>query len=57
MAPWSHGAGSLAVTERLADRILSLPMCPTLDATHAERVAEALRHALRRAATSPRSNT
>lgn len=46
MARWSGGNGSLPVTEQLAGRILSLPMCPTLDATHAERVCDAIRRVL-----------
>jgi dTDP-4-amino-4,6-dideoxygalactose transaminase len=37
----------LPVTERAADRILSLPMSPTLTATHVERVCTVLQEALR----------
>jgi dTDP-4-amino-4,6-dideoxygalactose transaminase len=39
---WGYQSGSLPVTERLAGRILSLPMFPTLTVAQQERVAEAL---------------
>jgi dTDP-4-amino-4,6-dideoxygalactose transaminase len=40
--PMNHHRGDFPVSERLADRILSLPMYPTLTREQQERVAEAI---------------
>ncbi len=41
--PWSQGPGSLPVTERLCERVLSLPMYPELTATQIAYVADCIR--------------
>ena len=41
-APAGFGRGSLPVAESLADRVLSLPMHPSLSAEEIERVAAAV---------------
>jgi dTDP-4-amino-4,6-dideoxygalactose transaminase len=47
---WNYTADSLPVTDRLADRIVSLPMFPTLTSEQQQRVAQAIESYLRVAA-------
>ncbi len=46
MAGFSAGRGSLPVTERVADEVLSLPMCPTMEPDDAEEICEILKGVL-----------
>jgi dTDP-4-amino-4,6-dideoxygalactose transaminase len=53
-ADLGYAAGSLPVTERLAARVLSLPMYPELPLEHVERVAEQVGRIARDLAGTPR---
>lgn len=46
-APLGHGPGDFPVSERAAETVLSLPVYPEMPAGHVERVAAALREAVR----------